>query len=87
VAKLPVHPRLATAIVRADSREKLAAAVISASFLDDDTGGGRSATDADFVTRMRTLLESPKNSFSVNSVLQCAARISDEARDAVLFLD
>lgn len=85
VSMLPTHPRLATAIVRAVRRETLAAAVISASFLDDDTGGSRSAIEADLMKRIRTLLESPKNSIPLNRVLQYAGRISDEAREAVLF--
>ena len=83
-SKLPAHPRLATAIVRADSRETLAAAVISSSFLDDDTGG-RGGREADLVSRIRVLLESPTNIFASKSVLQYAGRISDEAREAVLY--
>jgi ATP-dependent helicase HrpB len=93
IAKLPTHPRLATAIVRAadtSSRETLAAAVIAAFFLDGDDnnvtkGGGGGRRDADLVSRIRTLLlENSSTSFASKSVLQYAGRISDNAREAVL---
>lgn len=84
IAKLPTHPRLATAIVRAESRETLASAVISSCFLDDDTGG-RGGKKTDLAARTRSLLESPKKSFASMNVLQYAGRISDEAKAAVLY--
>jgi len=83
IAKIPTHPRLATAIVRANSPETLAAAVISASLLDDDTGF-RGSSEADMRSRIRILLESS----DCRTVLQYAGRISNHARDAVThFMD
>ena len=84
IAKLPTHPRLATAIVRADSPETLAAAVIASSFLDDDTGG-RGGNEADLMSRFQDLLESSSKSFASQNALKYAGRIGDEAKAAVLF--
>jgi len=84
IAKLPAHPRLATAIVRANSREALAAAVLCASFLDDDTAF-RGDTGADMRTRIQNVLESSKNSIGCRNVLQYAGRISNEAKEAVVY--
>ena len=84
ITKLPIHPRLATAIARAESREALAAAVICASILDDDSGfrGGR---EPDLRARIQNLLESSKNSFAFRNVLQYAGRIGDKAKEAVVY--
>jgi len=84
IAKLPTHPRLATAIERAQSKEMLAAAVIASCLLDDDVNLGSAGREADLASRTRTLLEGQANSFATKSVLQYAARISEDAKESVL---
>eukprot|EP00977_Amphora_coffeiformis_P011440 scaffold2767_cov177-Amphora_coffeaeformis.AAC.14 len=85
IAKLPTHPRLGTAIERAENKEKLAAAVIVSCLLDDDINVGSAVRDADLASRTRVLLEGQANSFAAGSVLQYAARISENSKEAVLY--
>jgi ATP-dependent helicase HrpB len=84
IVPLPMHPRLAAAITRADTPEKLAAAVISSSFLDDDIDY-QGEKEPNLVTRIRALLEGPNGSVRRKSVLQFAGRISEEAMEIVLY--
>jgi ATP-dependent helicase HrpB len=84
IVPLPMHPRLAVAVTRANTPEQLAAAVISSSFLDDDTDY-KGEKEPNLVTRIRTLLEGPDSSVRLKSVLQYASRISEEAVETVLY--
>ncbi|KAI2514119.1 ATP-dependent helicase C-terminal [Fragilaria crotonensis] len=79
VAKMPTHPRFATAIAKADRRNL--AAVVSAAFLMGEENGNRVVDGADLVPRVRNLFQ---GGFSGNTgLLEFATRISKEARQSV----
>lgn len=82
-AKMPTHPRLATAITKSSTNAMLAAAVATAALLDDETGA-RGGGVSDLAPRIREVLQTGPNSFSGKSLLKFAARISDDAKSAVL---
>ena len=83
LAKLPTHPRFASAIIKAGqvSSECLAAAVVSVALIEEEMPGWRRESNiANDVKNV--LLESESSMFS-KQISQFASRIGPEAQDAV----
>ena len=82
ICKLPTHPRLATAIVRAETPEHLVAAVTTAAFLDDEAGI-RFGKGTDLRLRIRDVLNGNTSAFVQKTMLRYAARMGHQAKEAL----
>ena len=79
VAKLPTHPRFATAIAKADNRTL--AAAVSVAYLLGEENGRRGIDGANLAPRVRSLFQG--ESTLQTGLLEYATRISREARHAI----
>jgi ATP-dependent helicase HrpB len=79
IAKIPAHPRLATALVRASRDQTLLAAAVAATFIIDDEMGVRGQRDPDMASLMDTVFQKA----NARSLLRYAQRIGDSAKAAV----
>lgn len=85
IAKMPTHPRLATAITRSKTPAALAAAVLTALLLDGETGE-RGKGGADLAPRIREILQKngQTSTTDTSSIVQYAGRIGDKAKGTIL---
>uniref|UniRef100_A0A7S1Z6U6 Helicase C-terminal domain-containing protein n=2 Tax=Ditylum brightwellii TaxID=49249 RepID=A0A7S1Z6U6_9STRA len=88
ISKMPIHPRLATAIAKASSSSMLVASVTAAFLLDDETGsrgGGGGIFTTDLAPRVHELLLNNGHMMTQDgkNLIKFASRVSKEAREAV----
>lgn len=83
VAALPTHPRLATAMARATTRETRAAAVMASALLDGTIGVRDDGVD--LADRIRDVLQGPPTSLASQNVVKYATRIGGDAKEAALY--
>ena len=81
INKIPMHPRLATCIVKASSETEAAISVIAAALLDSDAPEGRlGRASADLSERVRDILA---DAHSAKRIERYAARLGNGALEAV----
>jgi len=81
IAKMPVHPRLTTCVVKASSQAKVVAAIATAALLDSDMPlGNQGAATSDLSSRVQELFT---NGDAARNIEKFAARIGVDAVDSV----
>jgi ATP-dependent helicase HrpB len=83
IAALPTHPRLATAMACATTRETRAAAVMTSALLDGTMGVRDDGVD--LADRIRDVLQGPPTSLASQNVVKYATRIGGDAKEAALY--